>query len=72
MNERDIRGTGNNSKGVEVEAVGEGEGVAEAAAEGEGEGGEEEEVLGEGYRPSHASLEFPLTFLPKNKNLFFG
>ena len=70
MNERDIRGTGNNSKGVEVEAVGEGEGVAEAAAEGEG--GEEEEVLGEGYRPSHASLEFPLTFLPKNKNLFFG
>ena len=70
MNERDIRGTGNNNKGDEGEAVGEGEGVAEAAAEGEG--GEEEEVLGEGYRPSHASLEFPLTFLPKNKNLFFG
>ena len=67
MNERDIRGTGNNNKGDEGEGVGEG--VAEAAAEGEG--GEEEEVLGEGYRPSHASLEFPLTFLPKNKNLFF-
>ena len=67
MNERDIRGTGNN-KGDEGEGVGEG--VAEAAAEGEG--GEEEEALGEGYRPSHASLEFPLTFLPKNKNLFFG
>ena len=55
---------------TEEEAEGAAGEEAEEGAEAEAEAGDVDAVEA-GYRPSYASLGFPLIFLPKNKNYFW-